>query len=74
MFKLQGLQSFSYHEDNMDKGHSIREKSILIQDLITQPQRLEVEREQARQYRDKFYPGGQNTYVGSGGAGGGSYE
>jgi len=40
----------------MDKGHAIREKSILLQDLITQPQRLEVEREQARLYREKFYP------------------
>lgn len=41
----------------MDKGHAIREKSILLQDLITQPQRLEVEREQAKQYREKFHPG-----------------
>ena len=52
----------------MDKGHSIREKSILLQDLVTQPQRLEVEREQARQYREKFHPG--STHSG----GGGGYE
>jgi hypothetical protein len=30
MFKLQGLMSFSYYEDNADKGHSIREKAILL--------------------------------------------
>ena len=35
MFKLQSLMSFSYHEDNMDKGHSIREKAILLQDLVS---------------------------------------
>jgi ENTH domain len=56
MFKLTSLQSFSCYEEGADKGHSIREKSILLQDLLTQPQRLEVEREQARQYREKFYP------------------
>lgn len=57
MFKLQGLMSFSYQEDNTDKGLAIRDKAILLQDLVSQPQRLEVEREQAKQYRDKFYPG-----------------
>ena len=62
MFKIQNLMSFSYYEDNSDKGHSIREKCILIQDLVQQPQRLEVEREQARQYRDKFNPQGQSAY------------
>ncbi len=45
MFKIQNLQSFSYYEDNVDKGHAIREKCILIQDLVQSPQRLEVERE-----------------------------
>ena len=38
----------------MDKGHSIREKSTLIGDLLTQPARLEEERQQARQYREKL--------------------
>ncbi len=56
MFKIQNLQSFSHYEDNVDRGHAIREKCILIQDLVQSPQRLEVEREQAKQYRDKFYP------------------
>lgn len=71
MFKLQSLMSFSYHEDNQDKGHAIRDKAILLQDLVTQPQRLETEREQAKQYRDKFYPG--STASAYSGGGGGSY-
>ena len=32
----------------MDKGLAIREKAILINDLLSYPQRLEEEREQAR--------------------------
>ncbi len=30
MFRIQQMQSFSYYEDGVDKGTSIREKSILI--------------------------------------------
>lgn len=72
MYKLTSLQSFSYYEDNVDRGHAIREKCILIQDLVQSPQRLETEREQARQYREKFNPG--STYKqGSQGSGYDSY-
>ena len=45
MFKITTLQNFSYYEENMDKGAAIREKAILIADLITRPQRLDEERE-----------------------------
>ena len=55
-FKITSLQNFTYYEDNVDKGLAIREKAILISDLLSYPQRLEEEREQARQYREKFYP------------------
>ena len=34
MFKVMNLQSFSYYEDGLDRGLSIREKSILLQDLV----------------------------------------
>lgn len=40
----------------MDKGSNIREKALLIVDLLTSPGKLEHEREVARQYRMKFYP------------------
>ena len=45
MYKLMNLQSFSYYEDGLDRGLAIREKAILLQDLVQQPQRLEVERD-----------------------------
>lgn len=70
MYKLMNLQSFSYYEDGLDRGLAIREKAILLQDLVQQPQRLEVERDQARQYREKFHPqstshhGGYSSYGG----------
>ena len=54
-FKIQSLQNFTFYEENVDKGLAIREKSILITDLINYPARLEEEREQARLYREKFY-------------------
>lgn len=56
MFKITTLQNFSYIEDNIDKGASIREKSLLINDLLTSPQKLELERQQAKHYREKFHP------------------
>ena len=34
MFRLQNMQSFSYYEDGLDRGLAIREKAILIQDLV----------------------------------------
>ena len=61
MFKITTLQNFTYYEEQADKGAAIREKAILIADLLSHPQRLEEEREQARVYREKFYsrPGGK---------------
>jgi hypothetical protein len=44
MFKISSLQNFSYYEEGADKGHSIREKSILLCDLMGSQQRLEDER------------------------------
>ena len=57
MFKITTLQNFTYYEENLDKGGVIREKALLIGDLLVNPQKLDFEREQARQYRVKFYPG-----------------
>ena len=34
MYKLMNLQSFSYYEDGIDRGLAIREKAILLQDLV----------------------------------------
>ncbi len=35
MFKITTLQNYTYYEDNMDKGASIREKAIIVSDLLT---------------------------------------
>ena len=50
-YKITTLQNFTYYEDNADKGLPIREKAILITDLLNYPARLEEERQQAAQYR-----------------------
>ncbi len=77
MFKITTLQSFSYYEENKDKGAVIRDKSILICDLLTHPERLEDERIQAQQFRDKIYgpsksAGGYAGYSGGYSAPGGN--
>jgi len=48
MFKITTMQNFTYYEDNMDKGAAIREKAMLLGDLLTDPAKLEYERQQAR--------------------------
>lgn len=45
MFKITALQNFTYYEENMDKGGVIREKAVLLADLLVNPQKLEHERE-----------------------------
>jgi hypothetical protein len=48
----------------MDKGAAIREKAMLICDLLTSPQRLEEERQISRMYREKMGLGSVNHYGG----------
>lgn len=37
MFKITTLQNFTYYEDNIDKGNAIRDRAILLSDLLTHP-------------------------------------
>jgi hypothetical protein len=48
------LQDLTYVESGNDKCAGVREKSKLICELVSDPQRLEEEREFARKTRDKF--------------------
>ena len=45
MFKITTLQSFTHYEDNLDKGASIRDKALLVCDLLSNAERLEEERD-----------------------------
>ena len=45
MFKITTLQNFTYYEDNIDRGSAVREKAILLADLLTSPAKLDEERE-----------------------------
>lgn len=56
MFKISTMQNFTYYEDNEDKGAAIREKAMVLQELLTNPAKLEEQKQIARQYRDKLYP------------------
>lgn len=37
MFKISGLQNFTYMENGADKGASVRDKAILISTLVSSP-------------------------------------
>ena len=48
-------------ENNVERGHSVREKVNLICDLLSSESRLHQERAEAYEYRKKFYPGAGPT-------------
>ena len=88
MYKISSLCNFSYNENGLDRGHSVREKVNLVIDMLSQEQRLFQERAEAYEYRKKFYPGAgptadqagitnphqtfSNVFSGGGGYGGGA--
>jgi epsin len=45
IFKIRTLQDCTYHQDGLDKCRGVREKAKAIVDLISDPERLEEERE-----------------------------
>ena len=54
LYKLRTLQDMQYRADGVDKTAGIREKSKAICEIISDPQRLEEEREYARKNKEKF--------------------
>ena len=68
---LSDLQTFEYKEGGADQGKAIREKAYLVMDLMHNRHKLEIERDQAQEYRKKFY---SSMSGGFSGAGGGSYS
>lgn len=61
LYKISTLCNFSHIENGADRGSSVREKTSLIIDLLSQEQRLYQERGEAYEYRKKFYPGAGPT-------------
>jgi len=45
IFKIRTLQDCTFHQDGLDKCRGVREKAKSIVDLISDPERLEEERE-----------------------------
>ena len=68
---LTELQTFEHREGSVDHGKQIRDKAYLVADLMHNRHKLEQEREQAQEYRKKFY---SNMQGGFSGAGGGSFS
>lgn len=54
IYQLRTLQDFSLYEQTLDRGASIREKVKELIDLITDDQKLETERENAKKIREKM--------------------
>lgn len=68
---LTTLQTFEHREGSVDHGKQIRDKAYLVMDLMHNRHKLEMEREQAQEYRKKFYSTSQGGFSG---AGGGSFS
>lgn len=45
MYKIKSLKDCTYHEDGIDKCRGIRDKAKSIVDLLSDPDKLEEERE-----------------------------
>jgi hypothetical protein len=54
IFKIRTLQDCNYHVDGIDKCRGIRETAKAIVDLVSDPSRLDEEREFMRKNREKF--------------------
>lgn len=61
VYKISAVCNFSYLENGIDRGNSIREKVATIVDILSQESRLYQERAEAFEYRKKFYPGAGPT-------------
>lgn len=74
LYKIRTLQDMAHTVDGVDKAAGIREKAKQICELVSEPSRLEEEREFARKNRDKFKgysnedPHGGNAYSGGSGS------
>ena len=55
--EIRSLSNFTYDEEGLDRGRPIRDKVILVVDLLNNEQGLQQERTEAFEYRKKFYPG-----------------
>ena len=54
IFKIRTLQDLTFHQDGLDKCRGIREKAKSLCDLISDPDRLDEEREFSKKNREKF--------------------
>lgn len=74
MYRIRGLQEFTYYEASIDKASGIREKARQIIELLGSNETIRMERDKARQLRNKFVGvGSDRRDTGNYGNGGGSY-
>jgi hypothetical protein len=57
VYKIRSLSNFAFEEEGLDRGRPIRDKVVLVCDLLNNQAGLAQERTEAFEYRKKFYPG-----------------
>jgi len=57
VYKIRSLSNFTFDENGLDRGKPVRDKVVLVCDLLNNEQGLQQERTEAFEYRKKFYPG-----------------
>lgn len=54
MYKIKTLENFSYMDNGVDRGQGVRDKARELVELLSDPNKLQYEREYARQTREKL--------------------
>ena len=58
MYKIRSLQDFNFSENGTDRGQGVRDRARSICELLSDPEKLQQEREFARKTREKFQGAG----------------
>ena len=61
MYKIRSLQDFNFSENGTDRGQGVRDRARSICELLSDPEKLQQEREFARKTRDKLHGTGSTT-------------
>ena len=61
MYKIRSFQDFNFSENGTDRGQGVRDRARSLCELLSDNEKLQQEREFARQTREKFAGGVNST-------------
>jgi epsin len=61
IYKIRAFQDFNFSENGTDRGQGVRDKARALCEILSDNEKLQQEREFARQTREKLGGTGSNT-------------